>query len=236
DPSLENPQQLTFTPDERKTVPVFHPSKERFAYLNADRTPVIMNTDGVVLEILSQWEDVRDLGWSTNGETLFLLVDNTALQFYGPPMDVPSFGIALGPFRDIESVDVNSRNELAITFPGGIAIRSRDPEFETLSRLGNFFDYGFVRFSVNNDDHLTYNELNSSRYLQFNLPNDAVTESSIEREEVEMLRYFYEDNRRKYLVYATETSLWVINLEEDRYTRSLTDLDNQNRSIQFDIR
>ena len=83
-------QQLTNSSNEQKLRIALSYNKDKIAYLNADGTPVIIDTTGQLIETLTDFSNIRFLGWSTDDETLWMMgEDATSFQYYGPDMNLP---------------------------------------------------------------------------------------------------------------------------------------------------
>ena len=238
DAGFDQITRLTNTPGEVKFLPALHPSKQKIAYLNADRTPVIIDTTGVVLEQLDTYTNVRDMGWSADGETLFMLI-NLSLQFYGPPLPVPDITFPLGVnYPEIYSVDINHRNELAYTYSystffsqsHGLIITSLDPAFATIEDSGPYQERYAARFS-NDGNVLTYAIENRESLIFY----FGTATSSAELWFSARFSYLYRSNDKdERLVFPTSNAIVSSSYLSEEYTRRLENLDNFGRLIELD--
>lgn len=119
---LSERKKLTSSSTSSKTHVALSPNHDRVAYLNASKTPVIIDTSGVQISLLSQYSNATDLFWHNNNgnPTLVILVNNT-LQFYGPALNIDSnpfdyvfpFDVT---FQAIDAVHINENLDILFTF------------------------------------------------------------------------------------------------------------------------
>ena len=81
-------RQITNTPNERKSMVKISHDHRKVAYLNDQQSPVIMDTTGIIIAKLSEHSFVKQMDWSEDDETLYMLVGNE-IQFYGPALTIP---------------------------------------------------------------------------------------------------------------------------------------------------
>ncbi len=116
---LTENKQLTFSPSSTKTHVALSPEHDKIAYLNADGSPVIIDTSGNQLDILSQYTNVKDIHWHANNgnPTLYFLVDNT-IVFHGPVLSIPTdpFSYVFPSDTTINSLIIQSKISLLILF------------------------------------------------------------------------------------------------------------------------
>ena len=85
--SKDGPEKITNTPSIKKGLLALSYDKRKIAYLDKDDIPVIITDQGELIEMASPSGKVKDMGWSPDDKTLYMLVNN-ALEFHGPPMDI----------------------------------------------------------------------------------------------------------------------------------------------------
>lgn len=81
-------KRITFTPNVQKNIIALSHDHSKIAYQSPNRNPVVIDTFGQIIEIITDVDNVRDLGWSPDDRTLYMLVDNE-LKFSGPAIDIP---------------------------------------------------------------------------------------------------------------------------------------------------
>jgi hypothetical protein len=64
----------------------------RLAYLDANYSPVIIDTVGAMVKQLTTFKGVKQMDWTADDKTLYMLIGND-LQFYGPKPVVPAIEI-----------------------------------------------------------------------------------------------------------------------------------------------
>ena len=86
---LSDAKKLSSTPTSTKTHIAFSPQHDKIAYLNVNKTPVIIDTSGVQIDFLNQYVNVTDLFWhDNNGNPTLVILVNNAIQFYGPSLNI----------------------------------------------------------------------------------------------------------------------------------------------------
>jgi hypothetical protein len=238
DASFSYISRLTATPNEPKYLPTFHPSKEKITYLTADRSPVIIDTTGAILERLEEYTGVKDMGWSTDGETLFMVI-NLGLQFYGPPIAVPNITFPIGVISpEIHSVDINQRNELVYTYSyyGGLnykhamVITSLDDGFETQETSGLYQERFASRFS-NDGNVITFAIENRESMIHY-LGSSVF---SAELRSLPGFTFLYRSNdENERMVYANSNSITSYSFLSFEYTQKLEELNNFGETIELD--
>lgn len=119
---LSDRKRLSNSPSSTKTQVALSPQHDKIAYLNANGTPVIIDTLGVQIDILTQYNNVTDLFWHKNSgnPTLVVLVNN-AIEFYGPSLaiDAAPFDFVFPSditFQAIDAVHINDNLDVFFTF------------------------------------------------------------------------------------------------------------------------
>ncbi len=119
---LTNNSNSTNSPYTTKTHVALSPDLDKIAYLDANGTPVIIDILGNQLNRLTQFNNVKDIGWHANNgnTTLYILVNNT-LEFWGPslnlvnaPFDFVFPSTAL--FTTIDAIDINENLDIAFSY------------------------------------------------------------------------------------------------------------------------
>lgn len=151
DEILANAKRLTTSPTSTKTHVVLNPSLDKIAYLNSNKTPVIIDSLGNQITILSQYTNVTDLLWHNNNgnPTLVILVNNT-IEFYGPSLNIPSnpFSYVFPSdvtFRAIDALDINDNLDVFFTY------RYQRP-FSSTSSLRRYYHGAGVNLITSNFD------------------------------------------------------------------------------------
>lgn len=146
------PYKITDNPEKKKGILALSYDKQKIAFLNEQGIPEIISSEGDVLEMASPSGPVKDLGWSPDGNTLYMLVNNS-LEFHGPAIQVP----ALAPhfnFATVLSVHISQNLDLVYSYSNGnttvastILIDYKDPtrEDERIHRCCMFVEH--VRIS-----------------------------------------------------------------------------------------
>jgi hypothetical protein len=106
------PTRLTNSPAQVKTDVKLSSDRTKIAYLNADGHPVIISSgDGKILETLTQYEYITQMGWVRNSNTLFMLIGQevvlhgTSVSFIQPE--------SYDPWDEVSSFSMNSKGEQA---------------------------------------------------------------------------------------------------------------------------
>ncbi len=104
------PRKLTNSPASPKTLVKLSSDRTKVAYINADGNPVILSaTDGKVLETLTQYNYIDQMGWVRNSATLYMLIDRSVVQ-HGtalPVIQPESFH----PWDEVMSFSMNSKGD-----------------------------------------------------------------------------------------------------------------------------
>ncbi|MDC0230800.1 hypothetical protein OAK19_02450 [Aureispira] len=152
---LTEKKQLTFSPFSTKTNVALSPEHDKIAYLNANGSPVIIDTSGNQIDILNQYSNVKDIHWHYNNgnPTLYFLVNNS-IEFYGPNLSIPidpfSFVFPSDTtYTAIDALDINDNLDIAFSY------RYQKP-YSPLSSDLNFY-HGIA---INN------NSLSSNKYTE----------------------------------------------------------------------
>lgn len=104
------PRKLTNSPASAKTSVKLSSDLTRIAYINADGNPVILDaSDGKVLETLTQYNYIDQMGWIRNSATLYMLIDRNVVQ-YGTtlPITQPE---SFHPWDEVMSFSMNSKGD-----------------------------------------------------------------------------------------------------------------------------
>ena len=120
-------------------------SKDKIAYLNDQNIPVIIDTAGNEIARLSQYANTKDLGWSHDGQSLYLLINNQ-LVIWGNPMILNSTPLVIFPANaQMQQIDAISIDKFGAVFS---AFRYYVP--------GNFQPYvsGYTIRRVNDNNSL----------------------------------------------------------------------------------
>jgi len=94
----------------------FSSKKDKIAYVHpSSGIPIIVDTSGNVLQELTQYTNVNDLGWHNGDSTLYLLANNQ-IYFYGESLDLPKtvFPVYPGSFNyEVKTLDINDDLDIA---------------------------------------------------------------------------------------------------------------------------
>ncbi|MBL4648997.1 MAG: hypothetical protein JKY03_04645 [Aureispira sp.] len=119
---LSERKKLTNSSTSTKTHIALSPKHDKIAYLNASKTPVIIDTSGVQIDFLNQYPNATDLFWHNNNgnPTLVILVNNT-IQFYGPTLNIDNTPFhQVFPsdvtFEAIDAIHINENLDILFTF------------------------------------------------------------------------------------------------------------------------
>ncbi len=119
---LTNNSNSSNSPFTTKTHVALSPNIDKIAYLDAYGTPVIIDTDGNQLDRLTQYSNVKDIGWHFNNgnPTLFLLVNNT-IAFWGQSLDLVNNPFdyvlpATALFYEIDALDINENLDITFSY------------------------------------------------------------------------------------------------------------------------
>lgn len=106
------PKKLTNSPTQIKTQVKLSSDRTKIAYLNANGYPVIISaTDGKMLETLTQYQYINQIGWVRNSPTLFMLIGQdvvlhgTSVSFIQPE--------AYHVWDEVSSFSMNSKGDQA---------------------------------------------------------------------------------------------------------------------------
>lgn len=106
------PKRLTNSPLEKKTNVKLSFDLTRIVYLDENKIPVIIDSDnGQVLEILSEYSNVKQLGWINNDNSIFLLIGNSVI-IYGEAVEVVQPEISY-PSNEVLSFSMNDIGDQA---------------------------------------------------------------------------------------------------------------------------
>jgi hypothetical protein len=114
----ETPVKIETPASSEKTLVKIHPTETKFAYLDENRSPIIIGLDGTVEAALTQYTDVKMMDWTADGQTLYILVGNE-MFYYGTALSLPDFTFeeegAPILFPQVTSASVSPNNDLAYT-------------------------------------------------------------------------------------------------------------------------
>jgi hypothetical protein len=95
-----------------------HPNEAKFAYLDENRSPIIIDLSGNVEATLTQYTNVKAMDWTEDGQTLYMLIGNE-MFYYGPELTLPDFTFEENGAPMLEaqvtSAAVSPNNDLAYT-------------------------------------------------------------------------------------------------------------------------
>ena len=114
----ETPVKIETPASNEKSLVKIHPNTTRFAYLNENGSPVIVDLSGNVEAALTQYTDVKTMDWTADGQTLYMLVGNE-MFYYGPALSLPAFtfeedGVPM-LYEQVTSAAVSPNNDLVYT-------------------------------------------------------------------------------------------------------------------------
>jgi len=119
---LSETKKLSNTPTSPKTHIALSPLHDKIAYLNANKTPVIIDTSGTQIDLLNQYSNVTDLFWHpNNGNPTLVILVNNAIQFYGPTLSINNdpFEYVFPSditFEAIDALHINENLDIFFTF------------------------------------------------------------------------------------------------------------------------
>jgi hypothetical protein len=173
----ETPVKIETPASNEKTLVKIHPTETKFAYLDENRSPIIIGLDGTVEAALTQYTDVKMMDWTADGQTLYLLIGNE-MFYYGPELTLPDFTFeedgAPILFPQVTSASVSPNNDLAYTvryfdntltnsrYRERLVIKLNDgtkivrPNYEQVARR-----LTFTNFSTNGDLAVGYSSENN---------------------------------------------------------------------------
>jgi hypothetical protein len=155
-------RRITSTPDQIKTNIRISHDHQKFAYINTNGNPVIINKDGSIQSVLTQYSNIQSMDWSPNDSTLYMLIYDS-LKFFGPSIQLPEFTYpgALGSIEiSILSVSVSMHYDLAYIFQyynflegykQKLIIKKHDGSVTEKTNMDSQI-MGYVNFSGNNTD------------------------------------------------------------------------------------
>lgn len=174
DEIFTNSKRLTTTPTSSKTHVALSPNLDQIAYLNSNKTPVIIDTLGTQVTVLSQYTNVTDLCWHyNNGDPTLIILINNAIEFYGSTLNIsPNPFDYVFPsdatFKAIDAIDINNSLDVLFTY------RYQRPFSPTSSNLRYYHGVGINLISSNFDVSKTeedgYYSPISSSYSNQNYP------------------------------------------------------------------
>ena len=158
------PIRITQSPNVIKTDIKLSDAGDKFVYLDKNKTPVIMDITGNVLETLSEYSSVKQLGWTNNDKSLYFLVGNK-VQVHGEQLEILQPG--MGHYYDyVVSYSRNNAGDEAyviyqyLGFAGRSGNRlqfySEKNSIDTLfTRLNDeSYEIGYIDFCGDNGDFI----------------------------------------------------------------------------------
>ncbi|MCH2023415.1 MAG: hypothetical protein MK207_13145 [Saprospiraceae bacterium] len=161
-------KQLTFSQSLTKTHVTLSPEHDKIAYLNSNGSPVIIDTSGNQIDILNQYNNVKDIHWhSNNGNTTLYFLVNNNIVFHGPPLNIP-----IDPFSyvfpsdttytAIDALDINDNLDIAFSY------RYQNPYSSSSSNISYYYGVG-VNNSLSTDKQIeTWNGFYSPATSSYN--------------------------------------------------------------------
>lgn len=119
---LAERKKLTNSPTNTKTHIALSTQHDKIAYLNANKTPVIIDTSGTQIDLLNQYTNVTDLFWhDNNGNPTLVILVNNEIEFYGPSLSIGNnpFDYAFPSdvtFQAIDAIHINEDLDVLFTF------------------------------------------------------------------------------------------------------------------------
>lgn len=118
---LSEEQQLTNTPSSTKTHVVISKNLDRIAYLNTNKTPVIIDANGALVETLSQYTNVKDIKWHhNNGNPVLVILQNNQLYYHGGTLPIATFPFFVFPndatYSAVDAFDIDDNYNLVFTY------------------------------------------------------------------------------------------------------------------------
>jgi hypothetical protein len=189
---LSERKKLSNSPTSSKTHIALSPEHDKIAYLNASKTPVIIDTSGIQIDILTQYSNVTDLFWhDNNGDPTLVILVNNAIQFYGTALSIDNNPFdyvfpADVTFEAIDAIHINENLDIVFTF------RYQRP-FTSTSTLRKYYHGVGVNRKTNTDKSVVtedgvYSPISSSynnqsypyyHMIKYNELNHNATISSI---------------------------------------------------------
>lgn len=106
------PRRLTSSPGQAKSNVKLSSDRTKIAYINANGNPVIIRaSDGVVLETLTAYKFIKQMGWVRNSETLFMLIGQRVV-LHGAAVEFTQPEVT-HPWDEITSFSLNSSGDEA---------------------------------------------------------------------------------------------------------------------------
>ncbi|MCX6295924.1 MAG: hypothetical protein NTX97_07635 [Bacteroidetes bacterium] len=183
------PQKITNTPSNtKKEVRISH-NLQKIAYLNGAGNPEIIDRNGTVLAILTAYSGIRQMDWSANDSTLYMLIGNQ-FYYYGPAISHPTLSlgsIPLGSSPQILSATLSMNNDLAYIvdyydFSSGyiqkLIIKKNDGSNTELvvDNVDTYHDMKYVKFSVYGTDMvLGYSSFSADTFDKIEIYSDLKT-------------------------------------------------------------
>lgn len=119
---LSERKKLSNSPTSLKTHIALSPEHDRIAYLDASKTPVIIDTSGAQIAILTQYNNTTDLFWhDNNGDPTLVILVNNSIQFFGTALSIDNnpFEYVFPSdvtFRSVDAIHINDNLDVLFTF------------------------------------------------------------------------------------------------------------------------
>lgn len=119
---LSERKKLSNSPTSAKTHIALSPEHDKIAYLDANKTPVIIDTSGTQLDILNQYSNATDLFWhDNNGDPTLVILVNNSIQFYGTALSIDNTPFdyvfpADATFEAIDAIYIKPNLDILFTF------------------------------------------------------------------------------------------------------------------------
>lgn len=114
----EVPIKIETPASSEKSHVKIHPTETKFAYLDENGSPVIIDLSGNVEATLTQHTNVKTMDWTADGQTLYILIGNE-MFYHGPALSLPPFTFEDGGVpmteQQVTSASVSPNNDLAYT-------------------------------------------------------------------------------------------------------------------------
>jgi hypothetical protein len=147
---LTEEKRLTFSPNSTKTHIALSPNHDRVAYLDANGTPVIIDTLGNPIETLP-YSNVKDMKYhANNGNPILYMLRNNIILFYPSSLNISSnpFHFVFptdATYEAIDAIDINEDLDVIFSF------RYQKP-YSPGSSLRNYYHGAGTNYSGTNSD------------------------------------------------------------------------------------
>ena len=222
---LSERKRLTNSSSSLKTHIALSPEHDQIAYLDVNKTPVIIDTSGIQVTRLSQYTNVVDLFWhDNNGSPTLVILSNNTIYFYGNSLNIVSnpFDYVFPSdvtFVAVDAVHINENLDIFFTY------RYQRPFTPTSSLRKYYHGVGVNLSSTNFDKHISTDDgfysPSSSSYSNQSYPY------------YHMIKYNEAlDNATLGLINnGSENNYNAYNLEAYNYSGSANSIGNQNTTL-----